>query len=154
MKASRTKTQCSACHDSEPAPGMVQTRQPSSGQDGMQRQLPQKLIVVDETGTLTNMTRHAAAARADNGSGNRTSGASNRANVATVTRASAFTQSGSSSTPGVIITFPPPNELRKASLSSRIRSVLIVASLDEAREYEATHDFILTALLAVARALI
>ena len=78
----------------------------------------------------------------------------NSLNVATFTRASALTQSGSSWTPGIIRSFPPLNVLRKVSLSSRIRSVLIFASLNDVGEDEAAHDFGFTAILAASRALI
>src|SRR6266487_6121066 len=51
-------------------------------------------------------------------------------------------------------TFPPLNVLRKASFSSRVRSALILTSLDETGEDKGTHDLILPALLAVPGALV
>jgi hypothetical protein len=53
-------------------------------------------------------------------------------NVATWRSASAFTHSGSSSTPEVIMTLPPENVCRKASLSAQIRSAVIDAPFDGA----------------------
>src|SRR6266536_1821463 len=51
-------------------------------------------------------------------------------------------------------TLPPLNVLRKASLSSRIRSAFISASSDETGEDEAAHDPVSPALLAVPCALV
>src|SRR6266536_3362609 len=52
------------------------------------------------------------------------------------------------------MTLPPLNVVRKASLSSRIRSALILTSLDETGEDEAAHDLVSPALLAVPCALV
>src|SRR5437879_383662 len=64
-----------------------------------------------------------------------------------------------SSRPPALIQIAAPfssrlSRYRKASLSSRMLSALIFASLNDAGENEGTHNLVLTALLAIARALV
>src|SRR5215472_1675898 len=75
-------------------------------------------------------------------------------NAATWTMASAFTQSGNSLTPDVITALPPRNVVRKASLSSRMRSVFTAAPLDEASKNERGRHGVTTADFAVPSVLV
>jgi hypothetical protein len=61
-------------------------------------------------------------------------------NFDTCTSASALTQSGSSSTPDVIMTLPPPNARRKASLSCRMRCALAAAPSESGGVIRAPSD--------------